>query len=124
MTATGECTIEPRKWAKKTPVPSDAIIEYAMCRSSPTAATDGGGRSQPRVLTSTVSTATGAPQLRPESGDAAIYRTALLSARSPHHTARRCVAPRADRTEVGHIPGAVIDTAVVALETNRAFPAE
>ena len=92
------------KCAKNTPVPSGAIIEYAVWRSSPDVATAGAGRSQPRELTSRVSTATGVSQFLPASVVCDVYRTALESGRTDHHAAYNRVFPDAVRTEAGQRP--------------------
>jgi hypothetical protein len=124
MTATGECTIAWSRCAKKTPVPSGAIIEYAMYRSSPTAAMEGGGRSHPAELTSVVSMATGDVHVRPESADVAMYNPALLSARTPHQTARTRVVPHAARIDFGHIPATLIGGTGKESRTKSASPTE
>src|SRR4051812_13957679 len=95
-----------------------------MWRSSPSATMDGGGRLHPAELTSVVSTAIGASQVRPESADAAMYSPALLSGRTLHHTARSRVFPRAARTDDRHAPAALIDGAGDESGMNRASPAE
>jgi hypothetical protein len=105
MTATGACTIEPIECAKNTPFPSGAIIEYATNRSSPTVATDGGGRLQPAELTSVVSTATALAQLLPESAELAIRSAALLSRRTFHHAENMRPLPGIVRSDVVQSPG-------------------
>src|SRR4051812_31171946 len=125
MTATGACTMEPIECAKNTPVPSGAIIEYATNRSSPTVATDGGGRLQPAELMSVVSIATTGPQLRPESAELAIRSEALLSDRTFHHVANRCRLLGVVRNDVAQSlgdAGAVVDRPESA--TSRGFPLE
>jgi hypothetical protein len=59
-----------------------------------------------------VSTFTGAPQVFPESLDAAMRSTALLSGRRLHHTARNRFESPAIRTDAGQTPGKVGSGAV------------
>src|SRR5512144_1567637 len=106
MTATGEWTIAPIEWAKNTPFPSGATIEYATNRSSPTVATDGGGRLQPVELTSVVSMAVGLPHVFPESAELAMKSAELLSRRTFHHAENARTVPNVVRSDVEHRPGA------------------
>src|SRR4051812_37701820 len=123
MTGTGAWIMLAMECAKNTPFPSGAIIEYARYTSSPTVASDGRGRVHPAELMSVVSTATGDPQVRPESGDAATYNTELLSDRTFHHAAWSRVAPEAVATVVRQSPETAGSPAVrTESTTNRARP--
>src|SRR5213075_1574291 len=123
MTVTGACTIEPIAWAKNTPFPSGAIIEYATNKSSPTVATDGGGGLQPAELTSVVSIRRALPHVFPESAELAIRSAALLSRLTFHHAEKTCRLPGVVRSDVAQSPGdggAVVGRS--ESDTNRARP--
>src|SRR4051812_48894870 len=80
-------------------------MEYATKTSSPTVASDGGGRWQATEPTSVVSTAADGSQVLPESRDAPTYSAALLSGRTRHQAACRRAAPAENTSELSHSPG-------------------
>jgi hypothetical protein len=93
--------------------------------SSPTAVNDGGGRLQPRLLTSEVSTAAAFPQVFPLSDDAAYRRIALLSGRTDHHTAYTWDVAETVWTVDAHNRGSLGRVAAsIVSDTNFAVPAE
>jgi len=80
-------------------------MEYATKRSSPTVATDGGGRLHPVELTSVVSTGSGLLHVFPESAELAISSAELLSRRTFHHAKKMWPVPAIARADDAHKPG-------------------
>src|SRR5207253_6717833 len=94
-------------------------------RSSPTVASAGGGRLQPRGALSSVSMLTVGPHVFPESEDDDAYKMAVLSLRTLHQAAWCKLAPWMVRTDEAQSPGAATNEAVdVAFETICGAPLE